>query len=411
MAHLSIDKNGRAQIQFRHPSGKRHTLRLGKVAKRLGESVLFRVREIIAAIRTGQSVSAETAAWLGTVTPQLHDRLVRVGLTTPRDDQHSAGQHLVLDDFLLGYIEGRAKLKPNTVRNLQQSRRILTGHFGKTRAVGTIRPGDADAFKEAMLAKYSAVTAAREVKRARQFFKAAQRQGLVSSNPFADVRGGSQANSARGFFVTREIARAVLAVCPDNEWRLIFALSRFGGLRCPSETLELRWSDIDWEKGRIVIRESKTKTRVIPLFEEIRPYLATAFDQAEDGAVYVIQRYRAKNANLRTQLLRIISKASVPSWPRLFHNLRASRETELANEFPIHVVCEWIGNSVDVARKHYLQVTEEHFQKATSNPTSHMHADGGVRRQTENESAVSPAFARDTAVQVPPRGVEPRFSD
>ena len=203
----------------------------------------------------------------------------------------------------------------------------------------------------------------------------------------------------------------VLAVCPDNERRLIFALSRFGVLRCPSETLELRWSDIDWEKGRVVIRESKTKTRVIPLFEEIRPYLVTAFEQAEDGAVYVIQRYRSKNANLRTQSLRIISKASVASWPRLFHNLRASRETELANEFPIHVVCEWIGNSVDVARKHYLQVTEEHFQKATSNPTSHMHADGGKRRQTEKETAVSPAFAKDTAVQVPPRGVEPRFSD
>ena len=94
-----------------------------------------------------------------------------------------------------------------------------------------------------------------------------------------------------------------------------------------------------------------------------------------------------------------------------FSAARASRETELANEFPIHVVCEWIGNSMDVARRHYLQVTEEHFQKATSNQTSHMHADGSKRQQTEKETAVSPAFADYTAVQVPPRGVEPRFSD
>lgn len=55
-------------------------------------------------------------------------------------------------------------------------------------------------------------------------------------------------------------------------------------------------------------------------------------------------RYRGKNANLRTQLLRIISKASASSWPWLFHNLQASRATELVNAFPIHVVCEWIGN-------------------------------------------------------------------
>ena len=123
MAHLSIDTNGRAQIQFRHPSGKRYTLRLGKVAKRLGESVLFRVREIIAAIRTGQSVNPETAAWLGTVTPQLHDRLVRVGLAEPRED--TAAPDVTLDDFVREYIDGRAKLKPFTRRNLQQSRRML----------------------------------------------------------------------------------------------------------------------------------------------------------------------------------------------------------------------------------------------------------------------------------------------
>ena len=151
------------------------------------------------------------------------------------------------------------------------------------------------------------------------------------------------------------------------------------------------------------------------MFDEIRRFLERAFEEAEDGAVYVIARYRSDNTNLRTQLLRILDNASVTAWPRPFHNLRAGRETELANAFPIHVVCEWIGNSEEVARKHYLQVTEEHLQKATLNPTSYMRADDGARRQVKNETAVSPAIAKDTAVsmpsQVPPRGVEPRFSD
>jgi hypothetical protein len=35
----------------------------------------------------------------------------------------------------------------------------------------------------------------------------------------------------------------VLEACPNAEWRLIFALSRFGGLRCPSEHLVLTWAD------------------------------------------------------------------------------------------------------------------------------------------------------------------------
>jgi hypothetical protein len=36
----------------------------------------------------------------------------------------------------------------------------------------------------------------------------------------------------------------------------------------------------------------------------------------------------------------------------------------LTKNFPIHVVCKWLGNSALVAQKHYLQVTEEHFALA-----------------------------------------------
>ena len=31
------------------------------------------------------------------------------------------------------------------------------------------------------------------------------------------------------------------------------------------------------------------------------------------------------------------------AWPKLFQNLRSRRETELAEQFPMHVVCSWIG--------------------------------------------------------------------
>jgi hypothetical protein len=34
-------------------------------------------------------------------------------------------------------------------------------------------------------------------------------------------------------------------------------------------------------------------------------------------------------------------------------------------EFPVHVVCAWLGNTPRVALKHYAQVTDEDFQKAT----------------------------------------------
>lgn len=69
----------------------------------------------------------------------------------------------------------------------------------------------------------------------------------------------------------RPVADAVpLQACPDNEWRLIFALRGCGGMGCPSEMLALLWPDIDWRRGRIVIREGEAKQRVIPFFDELR---------------------------------------------------------------------------------------------------------------------------------------------
>ena len=103
----------------------------------------------------------------------------------------------------------------------------------------------------------------------------------------------------------------------------------------------------------------------MPIFPELYPYLREAFEAAEPGTVNLITRYRESNVNLRTQLLRIIGRAGLSPWPKLFQNLRSTRETELVERFPVHVVTAWLGNSPDVARKHYLQLTDAHFERAT----------------------------------------------
>ena len=42
-----------------------------------------------------------------------------------------------------------------------------------------------------------------------------------------------------------------------------------------------------------------------------------------------------------------------------------SRATELAAEHPSHVAAAWLGHSTIVAAKHYWQVTDADFEKAT----------------------------------------------
>ena len=64
------------------------------------------------------------------------------------------------------------------------------------------------------------------------------------------------------------------------------------------------------------------------MFPELRPYLEEAFDEAAPGTRYVINRYRSTNANLRTQLIRIIKRAGLVPWEKPFQNLRSTREKE-----------------------------------------------------------------------------------
>ena len=213
------------------------------------------------------------------------------------------------------------------------------------------------------------------------------------------------------------MAQLVLDACPDYEWRLIFALSRYGGLRCPSEHLRLRWADIDWEHERITVHAVKTEhhqgkgTRLVPIFPELMPYLREAFERAEAGAEHVISRYRRGNANLRTQLERIILRAGLKPWPRLFQNLRSTRQTELEERFPSHVVCAWIGNSIKVAEKHYLQVTEDHYRRALQNAVPQVPAPGRKESQRSRKTAgiaASCDLLRAPATrQIGPEGFEP----
>ena len=64
--------------------------------------------------------------------------------------------------------------------------------------------------------------------------------------------------------------------------------------------------------------------------------------------------------------MKIIYKAGLVPWEKPFQNLRATRETELAQTYPLHVVTAWIGNSIPIAAKHYLKVTDADFTRAAT---------------------------------------------
>ena len=189
-------------------------------------------------------------------------------------------------------------------------------------------------------------------------------------------RGGWEASAtkvaslSRKQYLPAEDVEKVIGFCPDAEWRLIIALSRFAGLRCPSETLKMKWSDVDWEQNRMTVHSKKTAKqgkphRMIPIFTKLRLYLEEAFEAAEEGVEHIIGRYRDSETNLRTQLHRYIRKAGLEPWQRAFHQMRASCQTDLERHHGLHAAAAWLGNSPSVAAEHYLSVHPDAFAAAS----------------------------------------------
>jgi len=184
---------------------------------------------------------------------------------------------------------------------------------------------------------------------------------------------GNINDETRKRYIKADIVNRVLEYCPSTEWRLIVVLCRWGGLRCPTEVIGLRWKDINWAKPEMIIHSPKTKKsktkgiRTVPLWPQIMPHLREVFEQALPNTEYVINISRDPRRNLRTPFSKILKKAGIDQWPRLFQNLRASRQTELSWDYPDHVVCRWMGNSEKVANDHYFMDNEDYNKKALEN--------------------------------------------
>jgi integrase len=411
MASVSSDGGGRKRILFVDGDGNRPAIRLGKATKSQANKFKDKVEALIAGKITGAPVEDEVSNWVAALPDTMHARLVAVGLVKARQAMAVATLRKLHDEFFAAL-----NVKPGTHAAYKQGADSLLTHFGETKPLPEIDALAIDKWLQSLRAeKLAEATVAKRTQTAKRMFRQAVRWKMVAESPLEDVEIGSQKNKARQFFITRDVAQKVLDACPDAQWRLLFALSRYGGLRCPSEHLALKWGDIDFEHDRILVRSPKTEhhkgkdTRLMPLFSELRKPLLDVYAEAEPGTEYVITRYRNANSNLRTHLERIMVRAGVDSWPRLFQNLRASRATELAAEFPSHVAAAWLGHSEEIADAHYRQVLDGDFAKAIAGPSNQAAQNpaqstpdkAGQTRTTENEPSENhsekqenpPAFA------------------
>ena len=296
-------------------------------------------------------------------TDGLRIRLEKLGLV-----ERSGKSRWTVSAWVADYISKRPDVKESTRRKWRDIEGKMKAFF-QNDSLGDVTQQTAKNFRLylQMTVGLSENSIRRHIGIGRQFFNAAIEAEILTKNPLRGQPVSVRVDPGRFFYVTPEIAQKVLDACPDAEWRLIFGLARWGGLRCPSEVVRLKWIDIDFEHSRFTVHSPKTEhhigqeKRVVPMFPELRPLFQDAFDEAHEGAVHCVNRYKNdKEVNLRTQLERILKRAGIPVWTKLFQNCRSTRETELfkLTGGNVKAVCSWLGNSPLVALQHYAQVTE-----------------------------------------------------
>lgn len=382
------------RIQFTDKK-RRCSVRLGNVPKKVAETILSRVEEIISCRLACVSYTPETSAWLGKIPDELHDKLSDVGLVEPR-------QTTEIDTFIRYYIGRRQDVKPGTRLRWNADRKKLIQFFGESRRADTVTTLDAERYKQHLFERFrSRSTISKALCNAKMYFRAMQEENLVRFNPFEKMFVKPTVDEKRNVYVSPQTVYDAMAAAPDVEWSLIITLSRFAGLRCPSEILLLRWKDVRWESNEIVVTSPKTEhheggaSRVIPLFKELREPLKEAWESyGDEGNGYVIARHRSQADNI--ELLRksgwsccnlgkpfvdILRKAGIPAWAKPFHAMRASCETDLINAgYDIKDVADWMGHSPEVAVKHYLRHRKESFDRAVKYGTTTQ----GISKDSDN---------------------------
>ena len=373
MASISTDSSGNRRILFTNRDGIRKTVYVGPIPKKQTDAICVKVEALNAALISGVAPADEVTRWATGIGDELQRKLANAGLLGLRV-QPAAPAVTTLDGFLVQFIADNPDKSPRTVIHYRQCRSILGEFFGTDCLLAELTKGDAKRFvswlrgtkqkKSGELLGENTVRG--HIKTAKTFFNAMVYSELRTDNPFRGISHDQVKRMDRMTFLDRDTIDRVLKACPDARWRAIVSLCRFGGLRCPSEVLALKWADVDFERARLRVRSPKGENfgkglRELPLFPELRTALEELFCEPDGGEFVIASNDRTGDKNLRTTFQKIVKRAGLEPWERLF----SSRAEELTRDWPIHVATEWLGHTPDVARDNYLKSRDTDFETAT----------------------------------------------
>jgi integrase len=357
---------------------ERITLSLADLTEAQAERWKLFVQAIADRVELGKPLDRTILEWLSSLSKEQRKKMSDKGLIEADEEEQPKPKEILLKDYLEEYFSSRRlDVKTSTWIFYQHTRKRLEEYF-PGRSLQSITSIEAKQFrkwledsnkrdkpKEGKPAKSLAInTIKRRTGLCRQIFKQAIEDGLIARNPFAGMSTSVRSNKERKHYVDLETFAKVLEKAPNATWRSLLVLARLAAFRIPSEAQGLKWEHIAWEAKRIsIVGSSKTEhhakrqVRIVPLFPEIERELLKLHLEAKEKAEYVFPELRA-DTNLRTALEKIIRRAGVKAWPKLWQNLRSSAATDFARSIPSHIAASICGHTEEIAKEHYWTVED-----------------------------------------------------
>ena len=143
--------------------------------------------------------------------------------------------------------------------------------FFKEKTLGDIGPERVEEYKSKRRGEVSPATVNLELAFLKSIFNKAVRFGKIGKNPISDVEKFKLNNARERILDAAEARRLVKCANPTLRPILVVALNT--GMR-RNEILTLRWPDINFSKGFILIEDSKSgKSRKVPMNRLVREIL------------------------------------------------------------------------------------------------------------------------------------------
>jgi integrase len=360
-------------IQFTAPSGRRPIVRLGEVSTRIAEEHKRVIESIVACQLSRIPMEPRIAEFIGELDSVLRDRYERAGLI-PSSTPPTPPQQITLGSFIESFKASRKMdVKASSMVAIGHTMNRLVEHFGEDTPIVEITPQKAREFRSWLastnkrdkkdpkpLAKN---TVNRRTGYCKEIFGQAVQDGVIARNPFHGLTASVRSNKERVQYVPMSDFEKVVAAAPDARWKALLVLARVAALRVPSEVAGLKWDHIRFEEKRILVIDSaknehhaNRQMRKIPMLPILEKHLLAWQLECQPGE-RVFPGITGET-NLRTTFQKIITRAGVKPWPKLWQNLRASGSTDFARQLPAHVAAAICGHTEEIAKEHYWQVDD-----------------------------------------------------